>query len=173
MLAWWAVPCRSPCRSIVPQQVHKVRYGRSLPHGMAPESDTVSNVPHRNVPRSVPFFSVPEYGTELGLWTHASFQVHRVQRHLLRDLWRRYAAIHPEFLFPAPIIVYGGVFKGTVTPDFVTRLGVVIVFGSLGGMGGSILAMVIFRYTCNPHLDYCLRNYTRFVSVFRSGTSRF
>lgn len=57
-----------------------------------------------------------------------------------------YAAIHPEFLFPAPIIASGGMFKGTIVPDFVIRSGLVITLTTGGGVFGSLLAMVVFRY---------------------------
>ncbi|KAH7699225.1 hypothetical protein AAVH_33671, partial [Aphelenchoides avenae] len=57
-----------------------------------------------------------------------------------------YAAIHPEFLFPAPIIASGGMFKGTIVPDFVIRSGLVITLTTGGGVFGSLLAMVVFRF---------------------------
>lgn len=57
-----------------------------------------------------------------------------------------YVAIHPEFLFPTPIVLLGGLFKDTVVPDFVTRSVAVLIVTTLACIVGSILAMVVFRY---------------------------
>lgn len=57
-----------------------------------------------------------------------------------------YAATHPEALFPAPILVAGGIFKDAIAPDFVARSGTVAMATALGGVVGSIMAMVVFRY---------------------------
>lgn len=57
-----------------------------------------------------------------------------------------YAVIHPQVLFPAPIIVGGGIFKDKVVPDFLARLGISAMLIPIGGLVGSVLAMVVFRY---------------------------
>lgn len=57
-----------------------------------------------------------------------------------------YAAIHPEALFPASVVVIGGIFKDTFMHDFTARLVLCAALIPLGGVIGSILAMVAFRY---------------------------
>lgn len=57
-----------------------------------------------------------------------------------------YAAVHPEVLFPVPVLAVGGMFKDTVVPDFFIWLGMFVIVTAVGGVVGSILAMVVFRY---------------------------
>lgn len=69
-----------------------------------------------------------------------------------------YAAVHPEALFPASVMVIGGIFKDAIAPDFVTRSGALVMVTTLACIVGSMLVMVVFRYvkrTLEPGFFAC------------------
>lgn len=57
-----------------------------------------------------------------------------------------YALCHPEALFPAPVISIGGVIKLFVLSEPLVRLIIYAVIMPLGGLVGSVLGMIVFRY---------------------------
>lgn len=51
------------------------------------------------------------------------------------------------------MIVFGGIFKGIATPDFVARLVINAFLIPIGCLVGSVLAMVVFRYLATHTLE--------------------